>query len=86
MQGFAAKPDDINNLHTVVETFQILKPLGLDIDLWKCQNIYFALSRTIYRDTKQKAARGNASAKEWLTSFEALGRLLGVNPAAVREK
>jgi alpha-amylase/alpha-mannosidase (GH57 family) len=86
MQGFAAKPDDINNLHTVVETFQILKPLGLDIDLWKCQNIYFALSRTIYRDTKQKAARGNAPAKEWLTSFEELGRLLGVNPAAVREK
>ena len=84
MQVFAAKPDDINALRTVVETFQILKPLGLDIDLWQCQNICFALSQSIYRDTKQKAARGNAAAKDWLSSFEALGRLLGVNPAAAR--
>jgi alpha-amylase/alpha-mannosidase (GH57 family) len=86
MQGLAAKPDDAGMLRTLVETLRILKPLGLDIDLWKSQNVYFSLSRTLYKDARRRAARGDASAKEWLSGFEALGGFLSVSPADIREK
>jgi alpha-amylase/alpha-mannosidase (GH57 family) len=86
MQAFAAKPDDAGRLRTFVEALRILKPLGLEIDLWKSQNIYFSLSRTVFRDAKRKAARGDNAAKKWLSSFEALGRFLGVCPSDIRTK
>ncbi len=86
MQKFAADPDDLDGLRSLVRIFEILKPLALDLDLWTSQNIYFSLSRTLYRNACQRGARGNAAAKEWLAKFETLGESLRVNPAEVRRR
>ena len=86
MMRFAASPHDLKFLRSIVEIFRTLEPLGLELDLWKSQNIYFSLSRTLYEGAREKAARGEAAAKDWLSSFEALGDFLRVNPAAISRK
>jgi alpha-amylase/alpha-mannosidase (GH57 family) len=86
MAKLEANPGDSKLLQAVVAVFEVLKPLALDLDLWKSQNIYFSLSRRDYRETRQKAGRGEAGGKNWLASFDALGGFLGVNSAAIREK
>jgi hypothetical protein len=86
MMRFAADPHDLKSLKSIVDMFRTLKPLGLELDLWKSQNIYFSLSRTLYEGAREKAARGEAAAKDWLSSFEALGDFLRVNPAAISRR
>jgi alpha-amylase/alpha-mannosidase (GH57 family) len=86
MQALTARPDDLKTLRLIVDAFRILEPLGLEINLWKSQNIYFSLSRNLFRNAGQRAARGEAAAKAWLSDFNALGDFLRVNPAAIREK
>jgi alpha-amylase/alpha-mannosidase (GH57 family) len=86
MARLAANPDDPKFLRSIVDIFEALKPLRLDLDLWKSQNIYFSLSRNLYRNAGQRAARAEAAAKAWLADFNALGGFLRVNPAAIREK
>jgi alpha-amylase/alpha-mannosidase (GH57 family) len=86
MMRFAANPHDLKSLQSIVDIFSTLKPLELELDLWKSQNIYFSLSRTLYAGAREKAARKEAAAKDWLSTFEALGDFLRVNPAAISRK
>ena len=86
MARLAANPDDTKFLRSIVDIFEALKPVRLDLDLWKSQNIYFSLSRNLCRNAGQRAAHGEAAAKAWLSEFNALGGFLRVNPAAILEK
>lgn len=86
MAKLEADPGNATLLKDIVAVFEILKPLALDLDLWRSQNSYVSLSRRVYGEARKKGARGEAGAKDWLACFDALGGSLRVNPAAVREK
>jgi alpha-amylase/alpha-mannosidase (GH57 family) len=86
MTDLAANPRDLAALRSILGVFKTLKPLGLDLDLWRSQNIYFELSRKIYPDAKAKVPRGAATAQDWLSSFEALGEFLRVDPVAAGQR
>jgi alpha-amylase/alpha-mannosidase (GH57 family) len=86
MAKLEADPWSARVLKDIVAVFEILKPLALDLDLWRSQNICVSLSRRVYGEARKKVARGEAGAKDWLACFDALGGFLRVNPAAVREK
>jgi len=81
MEKFSAKPDDLQLLKTIQRVFEILKPLLLDIDLLKSQNIYFSTGKELYGKIAKKAAKGDPTAKEWLERFDALGKFLRVKLA-----
>jgi hypothetical protein len=54
--------------------------LPFTVDLWKVQNIYYGLSKSLFAQMRQAEARGDEAAKAWMESFTALGRQLGIKP------
>jgi len=77
-----ARPDD---LRTVERLLTALRPLEIEIDLWKSQNLYVSRGREVQADKARRAGQGDAGAKDWLETFEAAGRALRVSPAVFGE-
>lgn len=66
-------PKDVELMTLLDRLFVLLKRLNVEPRLWKMQNIYFALSREMYPDFLEKAARGDAFAERWSSAFQVLG-------------
>ncbi len=73
-----ASPMDIVLLGQVENILQILSSLHLELDLWKSQNIYFALGRSVYAEIKAAVMDGESHSLEWATLFESIGTYLKV--------
>ena len=56
----------------------LLERLPFGVNLWKVQNIYYELLKTVYSSKRQERDRGDDAAQTWMGVFEDLGRLLGV--------
>ena len=78
MAHFYANPHDIDVGRSIATVLRILRTLSLDIDLWKTQNYYFAMSKSIYPIMNEKNKQGDESAHHWVAGFENLGRYLKV--------
>ncbi len=78
MTQFYANPHDIDLGRTIATVLRILRMLSLNLDLWKTQNLYFAMTRTIYPAMQEKIKNGNTNAQDWVAGFENLGRYLKV--------
>lgn len=66
-------PKDVELMTLLDRLFVLLKRLNVEPRLWKMQNSYFALSREMYPDFLEKAARGDAFAERWSSAFQVLG-------------
>ena len=75
----AEDPADIEKLMTLERTATIARSLPFEIDMWKVQNIYFALLQGHYPALALRADEGDAKAVEWTQAFERLGVQLAVN-------
>jgi hypothetical protein len=56
----------------------MLKPLSLNLNLWKAQNTYFSLKEQFRGEMDEKAKQGDESTKEWSDAFNDLGEKLGI--------
>jgi alpha-amylase/alpha-mannosidase (GH57 family) len=81
MARWAERPQDRGLLKAADRLLAVLKPLEIEIDLWKSQNLYVSRGRAAFADNAKRAAGGDAAAKEWLAAFEAAGASLRVSPA-----
>ncbi|MFO7929208.1 MAG: hypothetical protein R6U35_06045 [Candidatus Humimicrobiaceae bacterium] len=72
MEKLYETPKDKLLLKTIKSILHTLKPLNLDFDLWKSQNLYFKLSRTAYPEMVEKSKQGDKKAEEWVKYFEEL--------------
>ena len=81
MRRLFEHPDDIRLMERITTAFELLDQLSLDLDLWKAQNIYFAMGRRIYPNIAGQA-KGDELARQWVVLFERLGNVLQVNVAA----
>jgi len=81
MTQFYTNPHDIDSGRTIATVLRILRTLFLNLDLWKTQNYYFAMAKTIYPDMKNKAhnKEDNPASQDWVAGFENLGRYLKVS-------
>jgi len=79
MTQFYDNPHDIDLGRTIATVLRILRTLSLTLDLWKTQNYYFAMSKSIYPDMKNKIKEGDGFAQDWVAGFENLGRYLKVS-------
>jgi hypothetical protein len=60
---------------------RLLFELRIELDLWKAQNILYALAQTLHRakrDAADQAGPQADAAKRWLGGFYALGELMKV--------
>ena len=80
MGRWAENPRDPAALGSAERLLAALKPLELDIDLWKSQNLYVSRGREAYAGMKDRAGRGDGAARAWIEAFEAAGRALRVSP------
>lgn len=76
MEKLYRTPEDISLLGTIEVTLRVLTALPLQLNLWKAQNIYFSISKELYRIMVEKAEKGNQSAKKWTDYFNSLGHYL----------
>jgi len=78
MQAIADEPQNNKHLKLLVDVLLALLPLGLPLELWKAQNIYFRMNRDIYQTMVSRSKHGDAHALEWVQLFELLGKYLKV--------
>jgi len=78
MQRLLESPDDTILMEKINKVFTILCPLTLNYNLWESQNYYFRIGRKKAAGMKDRAASGDAHARQWIRLFEELGCYLGV--------
>ncbi len=86
MEQYYRFPFDLAWPNAIVEILASLSPLGLELDLWKIQNLYFAMDKEHLAALQAKAEQGDETAKPWLEAFGRLGQALGVSGSASPEK
>lgn len=67
--AFAAEPENPARLERVTEILEAVAPLGLEMNLWRVQNIFFKTGRPLGAAKKAAAAAGEADAARWLELF-----------------
>ncbi len=78
VERLADDTDNIAILDTTGSFLEVLSPLKLNLDLWKAENTFFAISKTVYNQKSTLAQNGDEIAGKWLTLFTTLGQYLDV--------
>ncbi|MCK5573256.1 MAG: hypothetical protein KAJ12_10865, partial [Bacteroidetes bacterium] len=77
---FAERPHDVGLLREIENVLTLLESLHLDLDVWRAQNEYFSMSRSIFPQERMKAGQGDPVAQDWVRVFSALGARLQIRP------
>ncbi len=78
MERAVEEPENISLFEGMERLFGLLKELQLDLNLWKPQNMYYALSRDVLPAMVDRAEKGDASAESWTEAFRKLSEHLRV--------
>jgi len=68
----------VSLLETIEAVFRTLDELHLELDLWRAQNIYFAISKHFHREMQKRAGKENQTAQKWVELFDKLGNYLNI--------
>ena len=86
MERFCRKPEDTVPLEAIDRALGLLEVLSIDLDLWKTQNLYFSVGKTLYPEMVQRAERESETGTEegteaghWVQAFRRLGEHLKVH-------
>jgi len=66
------QPDDLSRLERLNKAAQLVRTLPFDVNLWKTQNICYKILHTRCPNLKERAGRGDQSAREWLRHLTVL--------------
>jgi len=86
MDGFADNPTDAPLLSRVELLVGLLPLFECEINLWRIQNIYFRMAKSVYADFFRRALRAEKEAVGWVDAFKRIGRSLFFNVDAVLPK
>lgn len=71
--------NSLNKIIQIIKVLNLLKPLALQLHLWKAQNIYFEMyQQEEMKAIQKKAAQGDEKNQKWLSQFKQLGYILNV--------
>jgi alpha-amylase/alpha-mannosidase (GH57 family) len=76
IEAFAAKPEDLALLCALEDIARLVRPLPLNLNLWKVQNVFYETMQSVLPWYHKKALEGDEQAKSWLEHFSGLGREL----------
>lgn len=74
--ALVANPDDLAALASTADLAGIVRSMAIEVNLWKTQNLYFQMRRTVAGEHKARADAGDPAAQEWLQHFNRLGEHL----------
>jgi hypothetical protein len=78
MKQLGDNPTDLELMKEIVSSLQAVSSLGLDLDIWKAQNILFLISRAHLKKMKTKGEKGDKNARKWLTHLYDMEKFLQV--------
>jgi len=52
--------------------------LPFPVDLWKVQNLYHEMLKSVYPEFQKRTQQGDEAAREWLSQFVSLGQQLSI--------
>jgi alpha-amylase/alpha-mannosidase (GH57 family) len=78
MAGVSQDPAAAGPLKTAASLLTALAGLGLEIDLWKSQNVFFFSVRDRYRELRERADKGDKEAGDWVAAAVNLAGLLSI--------
>ena len=70
-------PHDVEVLRRLIDAAMLARELPFEINLWKPQNVYFDISRTVRKEFTKEAPQDDDGAKKWNSLFVELGEALG---------
>jgi len=73
-----ATPDAIDFLKELLAAAEMLHLLPFPVDLWKVQNLYYKMLKSIYPEFQKRAQQRDKAAQEWLSQFVSLGQRLSI--------
>ncbi len=76
LEQFALNPDQPELFDRIEARIALARSLPFEVVLWKPQNIWFDMRRTIYNRIDERAAAGDAEAAAWIERFLRLGESL----------
>ncbi len=71
-------PHEEKQIKRLVSTLKIIHGLPINLDLWRAQNMYFKLGKSVYPSMQSKAEAGDEKAQDWMNLFGTLGDYLKV--------
>jgi len=77
MEILTATPEDGLFLARTAELAGVVQELGIEVNLWKTQNLYFRLLNEVMPRQHERARDGDEGAAAWLAQFTTLGDRLG---------
>lgn len=72
------QPDNIERLQALSDAAGLAPAFPFPVDLSKAQNLFFKILQDTYPGHAERAAQGDAGAREWTAAFAALGQKLRV--------
>lgn len=72
------RPEDPTLLDFAGNLLNLWTPLQIDSNLWKSQNLFFSIGKEFLSKMEQRSGDGDHLAKQWLNSYQQLGRILRV--------
>lgn len=78
MERLASAAEDIPLMETARDLLEILRPLGLPMNLLSAQDTYFRIGKGYAPSVKERSNKGDEAASKWLAVFNELGDRLRV--------
>jgi hypothetical protein len=72
MEKLQKTPEDLGQMEAINNMMAIIEPLQLGPQLWKAQNILFSISKGLYSQMKERADKGDETARRWVEQLGAL--------------
>ena len=69
----AESPEDLPALQRFLTAAELLPALPFETNLWKAQNTYWVLQCTVTPAMRERARKGDETARSWLDKFLRLG-------------
>ncbi|HER24526.1 MAG TPA: DUF3536 domain-containing protein [Candidatus Atribacteria bacterium] len=71
--------NSLDKIIQIIEVLNIIKPLTLQLHLWKAQNLFFELyQQEEMKIIQEKAAKSDEENQKWLSQFKQLGTILHI--------
>ena len=78
MDRLEANPEDLTLMEQLEHFLRILNDLPIDLDVWRAQNMYFNMGKTVYPEKAGLAEKSDRRASQWVELFNKLGSHLHV--------
>lgn len=78
IERFDADPSDQNRLQRLFVLSDFAESSGLNVNLWRVQNVYWQMMRAALPEYCRRSEAGSEPDQRWVAAFHAVGEKLGV--------